>query len=233
MRGISLAILAMAVALIPAAALAQDAAYRRFLEQTNAAAPPPPLQALQAQALDMLQGNARVEGRCAPSAVRLERLESATAARVVTQGVRAGELRNGWTIYGRAEGCPQPYLAHFMVLRLADDSLRVVLVNEGETLTNPSLMRDMGHLAALAATNLVRRTNPRCDGAGLRMGPTRVVDRSRLGSYSHGAYFSGGWSEAWTFVVCGRRVEIPVTFTADANGGADYDVRGTEGRILD
>jgi hypothetical protein len=232
MRRAALALLA-GVGLLPAAAFAQDAAYRRFLEQTNAAAPAPSLQALQAQALDMLQGNARVEGRCAPSAVRLERLESATATRVITQGVRAGELRNGWTMYGRAEGCPQPYLAHFMVLRLADNSLRAVLVNEGETLTNPSLMRDMGHLAALAATNLVRRTDPRCDGAGLRMGPTRVVDRSRLGAYSHGAYFSGSWSEAWTFLVCGRRVEIPVTFTADANGGADYDVRGTEGRILD
>jgi hypothetical protein len=220
-------------ALAPAAAPAQDAAYRQFLERTNAAAPAPPLRALQAQALDMLRGNARLEGRCAPDAVILERLESATAVRVVTQGVRAGELANGWTMYGRAQGCPEPWLAHFLVLRLADDSLRVALVNEGDTLANPSLMRDMGHLAALAATNLVRRADPRCDGSDLRMGPTRIVDRSRLGSYSHGAYFSGSWREAWTFRVCRRRVEIPVTFTADAQGGADYAIDGSAGRILD
>jgi len=221
------------LALIPAAAPAQNVDYRRFLERTNAAAPAPSLQALRAQALDMLRGNARIERRCAPTAVTLERLESATAVRVVTEGVRSGELKNGWTMYGRALGCPQPYLAHFMVLRLADDSLRVALVNEGDTLANPSLMRDMGHLAALAATNLVRRTDPRCEGSDLRMGTTRIVDRSRLGTYSHGAYFSGSWSEAWTFLVCGRRVEIPVTFTADANGGADYDINGAQGRILD
>src|SRR6185295_555770 len=106
MRGIALAILP-ALALAPVAARAQDADYRRFLERTNAAAPPPPLQSLQAQALDMRRGNARAEGRGAPSAVILERLESATATRVITQGVRAGELRNGWTMYGRAGGCPQ------------------------------------------------------------------------------------------------------------------------------
>jgi len=225
--------LLLALAAGATAAGAQDANYRQFIERTTAAAPAPAIASLQAQALDMLQGNAREERRCVPSAVTLERLESATAARVVTEGVAAGQLRNGWTMYGRAGGCPEPYLAHFMVLRMADDSLRIVLVNEGETLTNPSLMRDMAHFAAAAAAAVARRANPRCDTADLGMGPTRVVDRSRLGAYYHGAYFSGSWSEAWIFRVCGRRVEVPVTFTADANGGADYNIRGTEARILD
>lgn len=232
MRRIALALLA-GIGLFPTAALAQTADYRRFLEQTNAAAPPPALAALQPLSLETLQGNARAEGRCVPTALALERLESATAVRVITEGVRAGEIRNGWTLYGRATGCPAPFLGHFLALRMADDSLRVVIVNEGETLANPSLMRDMAHLAALAATNFVRRTNPACDGADLHMGPTRIVDRSRLGTYAHGAYFSGSWREAWTFTVCGRRVEIPVAFTADANGGADYSVEGTAARILD
>ncbi|HEV2817588.1 MAG TPA: hypothetical protein VGW40_10275 [Allosphingosinicella sp.] len=223
----------VALSLLPAAALAQDAAYRRFLEQTNAAAPPPALDALRQPALETLQGNARGEGRCVPSALTLERLESATAVRVITQSVRAGQIRNGWTFYGRAAGCPEPFLGHFLAARMADGSLRVLLVNEGETLANPSLMRDMGHLAALAATNFVRRAAPACDGADLRMGPTRIVDRSRLGAYAHGAYFSGSWREAWTFTVCGRRVEVPVSFTADAQGGADYSVEGTAARILD
>ena len=232
MRRAALALLA-GIGLASASAVAQSADYRRFLEQTNAAAPPPALAALRPLALEMLQGNARAEGRCVPSGLVLERPESATAVRVVTEGVRAGELKNGWTLYGRATGCPAPFLGRFLALRLADDSLRVVIVNEGETLANPSLMRDMGHLAALAATNFVRRTDPRCDGADLRMGPTRIVDRSRLGAYAHGAYFSGSWREAWTFTVCGRRVEVPVSFTADAQGGADYRVEGTAARILD
>jgi hypothetical protein len=232
MRRTALAIL-FALALLPAAARAQSADYRRFLDETEAAAPPPALAALRPLALETLRGNARAEGRCVPTALVLERLESATAVRVITEGVRAGELRNGWTLYGRAAGCPAPFLGHFLALRMADNSLRVVIVNEGETLANPSLMRDMAHLAAAAATSVVRRANPRCDGADLRMGPTRIVDRSRLGAYAHGAYFSGSWREAWTFTICGRRVEIPVAFTADANGGADYSVDGTAARLLD
>jgi len=232
MRRTALALLA-GLFLLPSAAFAQDAAYRRFLAQTDAAAPPPALAALQPLALDTLQGNARAEGRCVPTAIALERLESATAVRVITQSVRAGQIRNGWTFYGRAAGCPEPFLGHFMAARMADDSLRIFLVNEGETLANPSLMRDMGHLAALAAATVVRRTDPSCDAANLSMGPTRIVDRSRLGAYSHGAYFSGSWREAWTFRVCGRRVEVPVAFTADAQGGADYSVEGTAARILD
>jgi hypothetical protein len=232
MRRIALAILP-ALALVPNAAPAQDADYRRFLEQTNAAAPPPALAALQPLALETLQGNARGESRCVPSALTLERLESATAVRVITQAVRAGQLKNGWTFYGRAAGCAEPFLGHFMALRLADDSLRVVLVNEGETLANPSLMRDMGHFAAAAGAQAVRLAHPTCDTSQLSMGPTRIVDRARLGAYSHGAYFSGAWREAWTFTVCGHRVEVPVAFTADAQGGADYEVRGSDARILD
>ena len=214
-------------------AAAQDANYRQFIERTTAAAPAPSIASLQAPALDVVRGNARAEGRCVPTALALERLESATAVRVITEGVQAGQLKNGWTIYARASGCPRPILARLMVLRMADDGLRVLMVNEGETLANPSLMRDMAHLAGAAATAVARRADPGCGGADLRMGPTRVVDRSRLGTYFHGAYFSGSWSEAWTFLVCGKRVEIPVAFTADADGGADYDVRGTQARILD
>lgn len=212
---------------------AQDPAYRELLERTDAATPPPALAEIQPEALAVLQGNARAERRCAPSSVALERLESAAATRVITQAVLSGEAKNGWTVYGRASGCPTPFLGRFMVIRMADDSLRVVLVNEGETLANPSLMRDTGYVAATAATLAVRRRYPRCAGEGLSMGPTRIADRSRLGAYSHGAYFSGGWSEVWSFRVCGHRVEVPVSFTADAQGGADYTIDPERARILD
>lgn len=216
------------------AAAAQSPAYARFAEQTDAAVPPPPAEAVRAEALATLQGNARTEGRCVPTGVAIERLESASAVRAVAEGVRDRQVKNGWTAYGRASGCPTPFLGHFFVLRLADDSLRVFIVNEGETLTNPTLMRDTAALAATAATNFLRRSDPSCTGEDMRMGPTRVVARSRdLGLSFHGAYFAGSWSEAWTFLVCGRRVEIPVSFTTDGEGGANYDIRGTEARILD
>src|ERR1044072_179482 len=232
MRRTGLAFLA-GLGFLPLAAPAQEPAYRQLLEPITAPAPPPTLAALQPLPLDTLQGNPRAEGRCVPTGIVVERLESATAVRVITQSVRAGQIKNGWTFYGRAQGCPTPFLGHFMVARMADDSLRVLLVNECETLANPSLMRDMGHLAAAAGAQAVRLAHPGCDASQLSMGATRIVDRARLGAYSHGAYFSGSWREAWTFTVCGHRVEVPVAFTADAQGGADYSVRGSDARILD
>lgn len=221
------------ILLVLAAAAAQSATFARFAEQTDAAVPPPPAAEIRAQALAVLQGNARGEHRCVPSAIAMERLESASAVRAVVEGVRDRQIRNGWTAYGRAAGCPAAFLGHFFILRLADDSLRTFIVNEGETLTNPSLMRDISAQAAQSATNFLRRTDRSCTGEPLRMGPTRVVSRSRdLGASFHGAYFSGSWSEAWTFDVCGRRVEVPIGFTTDGEGGANYEIRGTEARIL-
>lgn len=212
---------------------AQDAACVQFVERTNAAAPAPPAAAVRAEALATLQGNARAEGRCVPTGIEMRPLETAAAVRAVTEGVRDGQVKNGWTAYGRATGCSAPYLGRFFVLRLADDSLRVFIVNEGETLANPSLMRDTGALAARVAGLVVRRVSPSCDAGDLRMGPTRIVSRSAdLGPSFHGAYFSGSWTEAWTFTVCGRRVEVPLVFTADGVGGANYDIRGSEARIL-
>ncbi len=213
---------------------AQDANYRRFAEQLDATVPPPPLDALRGQALAAIQGQTRNERRCVPTAIALDRFESASAVRAVTEGVRDRQLKNGWTISARAAGCGQPYLVRFFVLRLADDSLRTFIANEGETLANPSLIRDVAPTAAVAATNVLRRRMPNCTGAGIRMGPLRVVGRSAdLGPNFHGAYFAGRWSEIWPFILCGHRVEIPVDFRTDGVGGADYDIHGAQARILD
>ncbi|HKR25324.1 MAG TPA: hypothetical protein VJS15_08705, partial [Allosphingosinicella sp.] len=166
-----------ALVLLALLAAEQDASYVQFVERTNAAVPPPPAAAVRAEALATLQGNARAEGRCVPTGIEMRPLETAAAVRAVAEGVRDGQVRNGWTAYGNATGCPAPHLGRFFVLRLADDSLRVFIVNEGETLANPSLMRDTGALAASAATAVVRRANPSCDGRDMRMGPTRIVSR--------------------------------------------------------
>jgi hypothetical protein len=214
-------------------AAAQDPAYRRFLEQTNAAAPAPPLEAIRPEALAILQGAMRAQRRCVPGALALERLASATAMRAVTLSVRSGEVRNGWTVYGRATSCGAPLLFRFLVLRLPDNALRVLIVNEGESLANPSLMRDTSTAAVQATLAVLRRTMPSCNGQDVQLGPSRVVSRGAgLGPNVYGAFFRGTWREAWTFRMCGRRVEMPIDFTADAEGGADYSVHGSEARIL-
>ena len=216
------------------AAFAQDPAYASFVERTNAATPPPPIDALTAPALETLQALARQENRCVPSGLRLEAPQTAIATAVITQAVAAGQAKNGWTVEGQPEGCADQAVTRFMVLRMADDSLRAFVVNEGRTLANPSLMRDTSAVAAVTAFQAVRTANPSCTGEDMRMGPTRIAERGTdLGPNYHGAFYSGSWSEVWTFTVCGRRAEVPVRFTADGQGGANYNVVSTEVRLVD
>jgi hypothetical protein len=215
------------------AALAQDADYVGFVERTNAAVPPPTVEALAPEALGTLQAIARQRNACVPTGVQMEAPRTAIAVRAITVGVNSGQIKNGWTAYGRAEGCPNPPRLRFLVLRMADDSLRAVVVNEGETLTNPSLMRDTSAVAAMAALQVVRAADATCSGQDMDMGPTRIAERGAdLGPDFHGTYYAGSWSEVWTFSVCGRSAEVPVRFTADGQGGANYNVVGTEVRLV-
>lgn len=120
-----------------------------------------------------------------------------------------------------------------MVVRLADNSLRALLVNPGESLANPTLMRDASASVALAAVNAAQRAQPSCDGADIDLASARVVSRSAdLSPDSNGAFFAGSWQEVWTFSMCGRRVEVPITFTADGQSGANFEVRATEARLV-
>lgn len=218
--------------LVAAALLGQDAQYAEFVERTNTSVPPPSVEAMTPVALETLQALKRQDGGCVPTALAMEPARTAIATFVITQAVASGQIKNGWTAYGRGEGCPGSPPVRFMVLRLPDDQLRAVVVSEGETLANPSLMRDASAPAAMVALQTVRTADAACDGSDMRMGPTRVAERGAdLGPEYHGAFYAGSWSEVWTFVVCGRTVEIPVVFTADGNGGAHFNIRSTEVRI--
>lgn len=223
---------AIAIASGAGAATVQDSQYAAFVERTNVAAPPPSIEAMTPPALETLQAMARQEGRCVPSALVMEMPQTAIATLVVTRAVAAGQIKNGWTAYARPDGCPGAGRARFLILRMADDSLRALFVNEGESLANPSLMRDSSAGAAMAAFGAVSAADPSCTGDGMRMGPTRVAERGAdLGANYHGVFYAGSWREIWTFTVCGRTVEVPVAFTADGQGGAHFNVRSTEARI--
>ena len=221
------------IALVAAALLGQEAEYAAFVERTNGAVPAPTVETISPVALESLQALRRREGGCVPTGLAMEEPRTAIATFAITQGVASGQIKNGWTVYGRTQGCPDGPPVRFMVLRMPDDQLRAVVVNEGETLANPSLMRDSSTPAAVTAYQTVRTADASCDVSTMRMGATRVAERgSDLGDEYHGAFYSGSWSEIWTFLVCGRSVEVPITFTADGNGGAHYNIRSTEVRIV-
>jgi hypothetical protein len=76
---------------------------------------------------------------------------------------------------------------------------------------------------------------PDCtESKDLDMVGARVISKSAdLSPDWHGSRYAGSWTEGWTFSACGRRAEVPVTFTADGQGGANWNVRANEAKLLD
>ena len=104
----------------------------------------------------------------------------------------------------------------------------------GETLADPSLMRDSSFAVAVAAVDAIRKVKPDCtDPKDVDMAGTRVVSKSRdLSPEWNGVHYAGSWTEAWSFTACGRRAEVPITFTADGQGGANWNVRPSEAKLI-
>jgi hypothetical protein len=226
--------LAFIAAALASPAAAQDAEFARFVERTTAAVPPPPVSEVAAGALDVLKAIAAEKKACVPTAVAVEPPRSATAVRLAVELIGAGKIKNAWTAYGRAQGCPAAAPTRFIALRMADGSLVVRVVNVGETIANPSLMRDSSFVVAFGALTAIRAAKPDCDGKDLDMVSTRVISTSAdLSPDWHGARYAGSWKEGWTFSACGRRAEVPITFTADGQSGASWNAHATEAKLLD
>ncbi|MBV8778500.1 MAG: hypothetical protein JO258_14985 [Alphaproteobacteria bacterium] len=226
---------ALAVIGLASMAHAQDAEFARFVDQTTAAAPAPTAVEVAPGALEVVQALAHRDGGCVPTAVQIDQPQSATATLLVTQLVRAGQIRNGWTAYGRLVGCPAGDPVRFIILRRADGQLLVREINVGESLANVTLMRDSGPAAAIAAHRAVARAHPECASANdVKMVRTRVISKSAdLGPDYHGARYRGSWSEGWTFRACGHSAEGPISFRADGQSGAYWDIKADQARLLD
>ena len=187
--------LVLIAAALAAPAAAQDAEFTRLVEGANAAVKPPPIAEIAAGALDTMKAMAAHEKGCVPTAVAIEPPRTAAADRLVSDMIRAGRVKNGWTAYGRLQGCPPAAPTRFMVLRMADATLMVRAVNKGETLTNPTLMRDSSSAVAMTAVLAVRKVKPDCTKPeDLAMEDTRVISKSAdLSPDWHGARFAGSW----------------------------------------
>lgn len=214
---------------------AQDAQFARLVEEANAGAPAPDAAEINTVAVPMLQQLHREMGRCVPTGLRLEQARPATATRHIVELIRAGEVRNAWTVYGRLEGCDEPRPLRLVVVRPAQGPLIVAPLNYGEAISNPTLLLDARDVAATAAAAMGERLVPGCTaGEQIGIDSLRNVSQSPdLGPDYYGVRYRGSWREAWTFAVCGRRLEIPVDFTADGQSGASYTIRAGEARLLD
>jgi hypothetical protein len=212
-----------------------DADFARFVEATETATPPPAVAEIKAGALDIVQQVARANGDCVPTDIEVEPVSPAAATPMVVQLVRSGEIKNGWTAYGRAKGCVAPARIRFILLRRSTGVLLVRIVNSGESLANPSLMRDSSTGVAMAALVAIEKAHPDCSASQqMKMEGSRIVSRGAdLGPDYHGAFYAGSWEEAWTFKLCGHSVEIPIGFVADGKGGANWSVHADQAKPLD
>lgn len=222
MRAIFLAAAAAATwagAMAPAGA--QDDAFVAKMRAVNANVAIPDQREIAADALSTLKAIAARESQCAPTAVRMEKPTPASADPMAMQSIDAGKIKNAWLAYGVPIGCAKAPKTRFFILQTPDDKILARVVNNGESIASPALMRDTSMNAALAAYASVKAIDPACDGEGMAMVETRISSKSdNLSPDFYGVRFKGSWEEVWTFGVCGRLVAVPVSFQADGSGGA-------------
>jgi hypothetical protein len=229
------ALFAAAAALAVAPAAAQEPAFVAALAEIDKAAPAPSEAEMAAAALETLRAIAAKEKSCVPTGVTMGPAASASASRNIATFIGRKQIRNGWTAYGRPQGCPAPLPTRFLVLRLPDGKLLAAVVNLGESLTAPDLMRESSFAVAVGAVGAIQKAHPDCKGIeGLQMAGSRVSSRSAdLGPDFHSQRYRGSWEEIWTFSLCGHRAEVPVAFVADGRGGAQWTADERRVRVLD
>ena len=203
------------------------------LQEINAQAPQPAAARIEAAVAETLKAKAAGKGGCVPRKLAITDVASATGSRDVLQGVVGGRLRNGWTAYATHGGCPGTEPFRYLIIEKIDGSLLALQVNEGRTLTSPTIMRETSMQAALMVLQKAKSLDSKCDGRDMAMGATRVVEQSKdLGPQIYGARYVGSWSEAWRFTTCGKTFEVTVHFTPDGDGGAYSNVKADQVAIV-
>lgn len=214
---------------ITGTAFAQEADFAAKMREVNAATPQPHPRALQADSLKSARAYATQKGRCVPTSLKLGKPTPVTADRGAIQGVLAGELKNMWLVYGQPAGCADSVKTRFVVMQTADGTLYSRVLNQGDSLTTPALMRDTAQTAVAAAAVAIQKADPNCKLKGIDLDSSKVGTQSRdLSPDFYGARYKGSWSEIWTFSDCGIRAAVPVYFTADGSGGAYTSAKPNE-----
>jgi hypothetical protein len=198
----------------------------------NAAAPQPNPSTIQEQVMKAAMAAQKRSGGCVPTSALVESVAPATSVKFVFQGILAGQLKNGWTVIARHPNCDATPVRY----TISEDSagaLTTIRTNRGLSLANESLISDTWPLAVVQAAATAKRNGLECDSNGASLGVTRVAkEEPGLGADVYGVRYAGSWSEVWPVELCGRTIEVTVRFTADGDGGAYTDLKGTEAKLL-
>lgn len=215
------ALLMLAFAAASSAA-AQPAGMAALLTMVNKQQPAPPVLAIQPELLARTQKAARAEHRCVPTGITVSPLQPASASQEAWPMITHNEIMNAWTTSASAVGCPGALPERFLVLRLPpDDAIRIIGVVAGTTLTSFAQMKDASTAVGNAALAASQAVDPQCTMDGMDILYAQVVrEHADLGPDFYGVRLTGSWDELWTVAVCNGRAAVPITFTADGNGGA-------------
>lgn len=198
--------------------------------QVERAAPhAPDLSGLREEALLRARWSKTTEVCAAPpESIRLYGLQPAHADRLVAYGILDDAFQGGWTFYGETDCEETPVLRFLYIAESSGDHLLLV-VNRGEVISTPSMMRETSAVAGADAYEAARALDPDCGIETVGMRQTSVIAADpQLSAPVAGARFGGGWSELWRFTACARGVDVTVRFEADGKGGSRAAIQNVQ-----
>jgi len=199
--------------------------FRRAIEELNSRALP------SGEALAQAVGgavaiDAKLRGRCAPSSIRLGRLEPVSLDGMVTALIVKGQIENAWLVSVKLDNCPPADPLRVLLFRAPDGQrLQAIFAGQGESLAWPTLARGALRATVAQAAARLRLADPKCTPRELTPVSVRVAGQSDdLGPNVYGIRLKGSWQEVWAFAPCGHSIGVPISFTADGKGGAYWDI---------
>jgi hypothetical protein len=207
-------------------ARAQHPLVLQRLQEWNAAAPQPSDQALIEPIKAAVPRFYPDKSDCIAHGITIESVEPATAERYVFQEVAFKRMKNAWTVTVNHRGCDAAQV-RYMVMQGVDGHMAAIRVNRGRSYAHDSLIGDTLQMMMMAVEAKFSVAGISCgDDAKAKLGVVRIdKEEADLKPAQFGVRYSGSWSETWPIEKCGRTIEVPVSFTADGDGGAYYKLR--------
>lgn len=221
-------------AALPHSVMAQQPPVLELLKRVNAQVPPPSDSEI-AVAMTALWARLKAADPavCTPTDASHTPPQPATADRMIFNAVLQNQAKNGWTILSSSKICGV-VSQRFVIARMADDSLLAIPANYGESFVTSSQFRDTAMQAVMAATaNTPALRDEKCRTSRPEGIETRVIAKgSDLGPDVFGGRYAGNWQEEWVVRQCGMRVAVPISFTADGDGGVYTRIQSAKIRPL-